>query len=49
MLSKSITRADAEKMVQQGLAQEAWSEMSQTDEIKRNLERLQPVIEKHGY
>jgi hypothetical protein len=31
------------------LVREAWAELSQTDEIKRNLERLQPVIERHGY
>ncbi|MGH7847165.1 MAG: ABC transporter substrate-binding protein [Candidatus Binatia bacterium] len=49
VLAKSITRADVEKMVRQELAEESWAEMSQTDEIKRNLERLQPVIEKHGY
>src|SRR5262245_37848790 len=48
-LSKSITRADVEEVVQQDLVQEAWAEMSQTDEVKRNLERLQPVIERVGY
>jgi hypothetical protein len=25
------------------------SSMAQTDEVKRNLERLQPVVEKYGY
>ena len=49
VLSKSITRADVEEMVQQDLVKEAWAEVSQTDEIKRNLARLQPVIERHGY
>ena len=29
--------------------EEAWREVSQTDEVKRNLERLQPVIERVGY
>jgi NMT1/THI5 like len=49
VLAKSITRADVDQLVQQDLVREAWAEISQTDEIKRNLERLQPVIERHGY
>ena len=49
VLAKSITRRDVEEMVRQELVQEAWAEMSQADEIKRNLERLAPVIERHGY
>ena len=49
VLAKSISRADVEAMIDQTLVREAWAEISQTDEIKRNLERLQPVIEKHGY
>jgi hypothetical protein len=49
VLDKSITRADVEELLQQDLVREAWAELSQTDEIKRNLERLQPVIERHGY
>ncbi len=49
MLSKSITRKDVEDVIQQELVQEAWQEISQTDEVKRNLERLQPVVEKYGY
>jgi hypothetical protein len=49
VLSKSITRKDVEELMQQDLVREAWAEISQTDEIKRNLERLQPVIERHGY
>jgi ribosomal protein L19E len=49
MLSKSITRADVEKLIDQDLVQEAWAEISETDEVKRNLERLQPVIERVGY
>ena len=49
VLSKSITRADVEDVIQQELVQEAWAEMSQTDEVKRSLERLQPVVEWLGY
>jgi hypothetical protein len=49
VLSKSITRADVENLIDQDLVQEAWAEISETDEVKRNLERLQPVIERVGY
>ena len=49
VLSRSITRQDVDEVVQQELVQEAWVEVSQTDEAKRNLERLQPVIERVGY
>jgi ABC-type nitrate/sulfonate/bicarbonate transport system substrate-binding protein len=49
VLAKSIRRADVAELLQQDLVREAWSELSQTDEIKRNLQRLQPVIERHGY
>jgi len=49
VLAKTITRKDVEDVVRQELVQEAWQEISQTDEVKRNLERLQPVIEKYGY
>jgi hypothetical protein len=49
VLSKSITRKDVEEIVSQELVQEAWAEVSQTDEVKRNLERLQPVVERLGY
>ena len=49
VLSKSITRSDVEDVVRQELVKEAWEEISQTDEVKRNLERLQPVVEKYGY
>ncbi|MGH7847636.1 MAG: hypothetical protein ACREQW_21040, partial [Candidatus Binatia bacterium] len=48
-LSRSIARKDVDEMIRQELVQEAWAELSQTDEIKRNLERLQPVVEKYGY
>jgi NMT1/THI5 like len=49
VLSASITRADAEEVVRQELVQEAWAEISQTDDIKRNMDRLQPVVERVGY
>src|SRR5215471_5669754 len=49
VLSKSVTRRDLDEMIRQELVQEVWDEMSQTDEVKRNLERLQPVVEKYGY
>jgi hypothetical protein len=49
VLSKSITRSQVDAMIWQDLVKEAWEEISQTDEIKRNLERLQPVVERVGY
>jgi hypothetical protein len=49
VLSKSITRRDLEEVIRQELVQEVWEEMSQTDEVKRNMERLRPVVEKYGY
>ncbi len=49
VLSRSITRADIEDTVRQELAQEAWAEISQNDQVKSNLERLQPVVERYGY
>jgi hypothetical protein len=49
MLSRAITRADVEEVIRQELVREAWSEVSQTDEVKRNLERLQRVVERLGY
>jgi hypothetical protein len=49
VLAKSIVRKDVEDVVRQELVQEAWEEISQTEEVKRNLERLQPVVEKYGY
>jgi hypothetical protein len=49
VLSKTITRKDVEDVQRQELVQEAWQEIAQTDEVKRNLERLQPVVEKYGY
>jgi DNA-binding winged helix-turn-helix (wHTH) protein len=38
-----------DEVIRQELVQEVWQEMSQTEEVKRNLERLQPVVEKYGY
>jgi ribosomal protein L19E len=49
VLSRAITRQDVKEVIKQELAQEAWREISQTDEVKRNLERLQPIVEKYGY
>jgi hypothetical protein len=49
VLPKSITRRDVEDVVHQDLVREAWVEMSQTDDVKRSLERLQPVVERFGY
>jgi hypothetical protein len=49
VLSKSITRRDVEEVVRQELVQEAWAEISQTDDVKQSLERLQPVVERLGY
>jgi ABC-type nitrate/sulfonate/bicarbonate transport system substrate-binding protein len=49
VISGPVSRADIEEVVRNDLVEEAWAEVSQTDEVKRNLERLQPVIEKYGY
>ena len=49
VLAASIGQADIDEVVQTELVQEAWAELSQTDEVKRNLERLQPVIERVGF
>jgi hypothetical protein len=49
LLPRSISRTDVEELVRQELVQEAWAEVSQTDEVKSNLERLQPVVERLGY
>ena len=49
ILPRAVDRVDVEDVVRQELVQEAWSELSQTDEIKGNLERLQPVVERLGY
>jgi DNA-binding winged helix-turn-helix (wHTH) protein len=49
VLSETVTRDDLDEVIRQELVQEVWQEMSQTEEVKRNLERLQPVVEKYGY
>ncbi len=49
VLSKMIQRSDVAEVVRQELVQEAWSELTQTEEVKRNLSRLQPVVERLGY
>jgi ABC-type nitrate/sulfonate/bicarbonate transport system substrate-binding protein len=48
-LPPTMGRADVDEVKRTELVEEAWSEVSQTDEVKRNLERLQPVIERVGY
>jgi len=48
-LARSVSRADVAEVVRQELVQEAWEEVSQTDEVKRNLEKLAPVVERIGY
>ena len=48
-MPQSVSHSDIEEVVRNDLVEEAWAEVSQTDEVKRNLERLQPVIEKYGY
>ena len=49
VLSSSIGRSDVEEVVRQEIVQEAWAEVSQTDDVKRNMERLAPAIERLGY
>jgi hypothetical protein len=49
VLAKSVTRGDLAAVIQQDLVQEVWREMAETDEVKRNLERLAPVVERYGY
>jgi hypothetical protein len=44
-----VRRADVDEVRRTELAEEAWAEISQTDEVKRNLERLQPVIARVGF
>ena len=48
-LPSSVGPADVDEVRRTELVEEAWREVSQTDEVKRNLERLQPVIERVGY
>jgi hypothetical protein len=44
-----VRRADVDEVRRTELVEEAWAEISQTDEVKRNLERLQPVIARVGF
>ena len=48
-LPASIGGADIEEVLRKELVEEAWHEVSQTDEVKRNLEHLQPVITRVGF
>lgn len=45
----SFTLGDLKGLLRMDLVQEAWDELQKTDEVKANLERLQPVIERLGY
>lgn len=49
LLAASTTREDVEKVCDQRLVREAWDEVSQTEEVRNNLKRLAPVIERIGY
>ena len=40
-LPSSLRRADVDEVRRTELVEEAWAEVSQTDEVKRNLEILQ--------
>src|SRR3989454_10204454 len=48
-LPASVQRSDVDQVRRTELVEEAWAEISQTDEVKRNLERLQPVIARVGF
>ena len=48
-LPPTVGQADVDQVLRKELVEEAWHEVSQTDEVKRNLEILQPVIERVGY
>ncbi|HLN86684.1 MAG TPA: ABC transporter substrate-binding protein, partial [Candidatus Limnocylindrales bacterium] len=48
-LPPTVGQADVDQVLRKELVEEAWLEVSQTDEVKRNLEILQPVIERVGY
>jgi NMT1/THI5 like len=48
-LPATVGPADVDEVLRKELVEEAWAEISQTDEVKRNLEILQPVIERVGY
>lgn len=49
VLPPTVGQADVDQVLRKELVEEAWLELSQTDEVKRNLEILQPVIERVGY
>ena len=48
-LPATVRRSDVDEVLRTELVQEAWAEVSQTDEVKSNLERLHQVIERVGY
>jgi hypothetical protein len=48
-LPPTVGQRDVDEVLRKELVEEAWLEVSQTDEVKRNLEKLQPVIERVGY
>ena len=48
-LPSSVRRADVDEVRRTELVEEAWAEVSQTEEVKRNLEKLRPVIERVGF
>jgi hypothetical protein len=48
-LPPTVGQADVDAVLRKELVEEAWQEVSQTDEVKRNLEILQPVVERVGY
>ena len=48
-LPATVEQSDVDQVLRKELVEEAWQEVSQTDEVKRNLEILQPVIERVGY
>ncbi len=45
----TISQQNVDQALRKELVEHVWAEVSQTDEIKRNLEKLQPVIERVGY
>lgn len=48
-LPAKISRSDVDHLIDQALVNEAWEELSQTEEIQRNMEELLPVVERIGY
>ncbi|MBI2988221.1 MAG: ABC transporter substrate-binding protein [Deltaproteobacteria bacterium] len=46
---ESFTFEQLQTMLRLELVQEAWEELCQRDETKRNLERIQPLIERFGF